>query len=132
MEEDIAYSGKSSAAPANVPDGIMDKIRKALKLGLHPAGQENEKRHAMQRATRLMQQYGIEQTGVLIVMVVRKYCCSWTCMLAYCQREATLQHLLHAADQRCQSTHHVLQLSSMLRNHESSHRWSQLAVKFEF
>jgi hypothetical protein len=47
-----------------VSDDVMARIRKALALGLHPGGTEAEKTHAMRRATKLMQQYGLSQAGV--------------------------------------------------------------------
>jgi hypothetical protein len=51
------------ARTAAVSDAVMQRIRKALALGLHDGGNPMEKQHAMQRATRLMQQHGLSQSG---------------------------------------------------------------------
>lgn len=42
----------------------MSRIKKALALGLHCGGNEAEKKHAMQRATKLLQKHGLTQAGV--------------------------------------------------------------------
>lgn len=53
----------SSTATQKVSEEVLSKIQKALALGLHSGGHEAEKTHAMKRATRLMQQYGLSQAG---------------------------------------------------------------------
>lgn len=45
-------------------DAVLTRIRKALALGLHCGGNPLEKEHAMRRATKLMQQYGLSQADV--------------------------------------------------------------------
>jgi hypothetical protein len=47
----------------------MERIRKALALGLHQGGNSAEKQHAMQRATRLMQQYGVTHAGAALLLL---------------------------------------------------------------
>ena len=81
--KDIFDSGavQSNTATQKVSEEVLSKIQKALALGLHPGGHEAEKRHAMRRATRLMQQYGLSQAGALsptpMLQCVRFSC--WCC-----------------------------------------------------
>jgi Protein of unknown function (DUF2786) len=56
-------TAQKSDAAAQVSDQVLQRIRKALALGLHDGGNADEKKHAMQRATRLMQQHGLSQAG---------------------------------------------------------------------
>lgn len=85
--KDIFDSGavQSNAATQKVSEEVLSKIQKALALGLHPGGHEAEKRHAMRRATRLMQQYGLSQAGALsptpMLQGVRFSC--WRCCAKY-------------------------------------------------
>jgi hypothetical protein len=60
------FNRKPEAAAA-VSEDVLRRIRKALALGLHAAGSPAEKEHAMRRATKLMQQYGLSQAGARIV-----------------------------------------------------------------
>ena len=64
LHERNPHDGAPESGPkAKVNEAILLRIRKALALGLHSGGNELEKQHAMQRATRLMQQYGLSQAG---------------------------------------------------------------------
>lgn len=57
-----------------VSEAVMERIRKALALGLHQGGNIAERQHAMQRATRLMQQYGITHAGTALFRGGHMHC----------------------------------------------------------
>ena len=63
MAEVVEDTAAAAADRPDVGENIMNRIKKALALGLHCGGNDAEKKHAMQRATRLMQQYGLSQAG---------------------------------------------------------------------
>lgn len=64
MAEVIEDTAKPPANRPDVSENIMVRIKKALALGLHCGGNDVEKKHAMQRATRLLQQHGLSMAGV--------------------------------------------------------------------
>jgi hypothetical protein len=73
VAEVIAPEGPSDEDTGNditVSNAVLQRIRKALALGLHAGGNDVEKLHAMQRATRLMQQYGLSQAGARLVSLL--------------------------------------------------------------
>lgn len=70
---DGSETQKSSTATQKVSEEVLSKIQKALALGLHPGGHEAEKTHAMKRATRLMQQYGLSQAGAASTCLLQNH-----------------------------------------------------------
>lgn len=62
LDEDTKRSS-ADAPTARVSDAVMQRIKKALALGLHPGGSSAEKEHAMRRATKLMMQHGLSAAG---------------------------------------------------------------------
>ena len=63
VAEGAPASGDGGGGATGVTEAVVGRIRKALALGLHQGGNALEKQHAMQRATRLMQQHGVSQAG---------------------------------------------------------------------
>eukprot|EP00892_Ulva_mutabilis_P011137 jgi/Ulvmu1/8396/UM042_0103.1 len=64
IAEVIADTAEAAETRPDVSEAVMSRIKKALALGLHCGGNEAEKKHAMQRATRLLQQHGLSQADV--------------------------------------------------------------------
>lgn len=71
MAEVVEDTAKAPADRPDVSENVMNRIKKALALGLHCGGNEAEKKHAMQRATKLLQQHGLTQAGALTVACLR-------------------------------------------------------------
>eukprot|EP00892_Ulva_mutabilis_P011138 jgi/Ulvmu1/8397/UM042_0104.1 len=63
VAEVVEDTAAASAARPDVSEAVMSRIKKALALGLHCGGNEAEMKHAMLRATRLLQQHGLSQAG---------------------------------------------------------------------
>ena len=74
VAEVLPYDEQSGQAKsenvAKVDDNVLKRIKKAVALGMHSGGNPDEKKHAMQRATRLMAQHGLSQAGTHGVAVL--------------------------------------------------------------